>query len=149
MVDHELRAGGIDRHGLLVLRGTEHGTRALHWGSVNMAEADRGDLTQYFETFASHLANALVELRDRLRARQDDEERLPWLTMRPPDELDRQIFEIIDQLGSARTSQIIEQLDDPPPLRTIQRRLQKLCSSGLITKHGSRRNAFYRLTERS
>ncbi len=149
VVDHELRAGSIDKHGLLVLRGTGQGTSALHWGSVNMAEADRGDLTPYFETFANRLADALVELRDRLRARQDDEERLPWLTMRPPDELDRQIFEAVESLGSALARQILDQINDPPPLRTLQRRLHKLCTNGLITKHGGRRDAFYRLTERS
>jgi hypothetical protein len=42
--------------------------------------------------------------------------------VRPPDELDRQVFDIIEKLGSARSQDILKELTDPPPLRTLQRR---------------------------
>jgi hypothetical protein len=67
--------------------------------------------------------------------------------VRPPDELDRQVFEIIERLGSARTRDILDAIDDPPPLRTLQRRLQRLCRDGLIRKNGARKYAYYRLAE--
>jgi phage repressor protein C with HTH and peptisase S24 domain len=34
------------------------------------------------------------------------------------------------------------------PLRTLQRRLQKLVHDGLLVKHGGRKDAFYRVAER-
>jgi len=148
VVLHELRAGSIDRRGLLVLPDSEPGTQALRLDGGIMAKADHlGDLTQYFEHFTIELAQALVVLKNRLDRFQDQEDRLPWLMVSPPDELDRQIFDIIEQLGSARSQDILKELSEPPPLRTLQRRLQRLTKEGLIAKHGSRKFAYYRLAE--
>ena len=44
----------------------------------------------------------------------------------------------------------LEALPDPkPPLRTLQRRLQKLVHEGLLLKHGTRKDAFYQVGERT
>jgi len=150
VVDHELRAGHIDRHGLLVLPDYEFGESALRLGSITTSAADfRCDLTSYFEHFTFDLARTLVEHHRRLESFQDREDRLPWLMVRPPDELDRQIFDIIERFGSARTRDILAELSDPPPPRTLQRRLQRLCRDGLVVKHGARKYAHYRLAERA
>jgi hypothetical protein len=53
----------------------------------------------------------------------------------------------VQRLGSATMKQLLGALHDPPPLRTVQRRLEKLCDKGLLAKHGSRRDAFCRLPE--
>jgi len=150
IIDHELRAGSIDRHGLLVLLDLEFGESALCLGGIITDAADhRGDLTAYFEHFVLDLARVLAEHQKRLESFQDREDRLPWLMVRPPDELDRQIFDIIERFGSTRTQDILGELSDPPPLRTLQRRLQRLCKDGLIVKNGARKYAHYRLAERS
>lgn len=149
VVDHELRAGRIDPHGLLVLMDFEFGESALRLGGIVTAAADdRGELTDYFEHFAFDLARTLVQHQQRLESFQDREDRLPWLMVRPPDELDRQLFDIIERFGSARTQDILGEISDPPPLRTLQRRLQRLCKDGLLVKHGARKYAYYRLSER-
>jgi hypothetical protein len=106
-----------------------------------------GKLDDLFEDHALGLASALGELREKLSSYQDKEERLPWLMVRPPDELDRQIFDIIERLGAARCQQIHEELSDPPPLRTLQRRLQRLAQDGLVSKLGGRKDAYYRIAE--
>lgn len=148
VVDHELRAGGIDPHGLLVLPDSEFGESALHLGLTITSAADyRGELTGYFEHFSFDLGRALAAHNEKLMTFQDSEDRLPWLMVRPPDELDRQVFEIIERRGSARAQEILAGISDPPPLRTLQRRLQRLCKDGLLTKHGARKFAFYRLAE--
>jgi hypothetical protein len=150
VVDHELRAGHVGRHGLLVLPDYEFGESALRLSGITTSAADyRGDLTDYFEHFTFDLARTLVEHHRRLEGFQDDEDRLPWLMVRPPDELDRQIFDVIERLGSARSHDILSKLSDTPPLRTLQRRLQRLCRDGLVVKHGARKYAHYRLAERS
>lgn len=150
IIDHELRAGSIDRHGLLVLPDYEFGESALRLGGIITSAADNsGDLTRYFEHFTLDIARVLVEHHKRLEAFQDREDRLPWLMVRPPDELDRQVFDIIERFGSARTQDIIGELSDPPPLRTLQRRLQRLCKDGLVIKNGARKYAYYRLVERA
>lgn len=148
VVHHELKTGFIDSRGLLVLSDSEFGERAQQLGGIITSKADYlGDLTQYYEHYAFELARALGELRQRLNTFQDKEDRLPWLMARPPDELDRQIFDIIEKLGSARSQEILQELRDPPPLRTLQRRLQRLAKGGLIAKQGSRKFAYYRLAE--
>ena len=144
VIDHELRAGGIDSHGLLVLADSDPGAQALRLDNIIVGRADAdGDLTSFFEHFSMEIARALGELHRRLESFQDREDRLPWLVVRPPDELDRAIFEVIERLCAARSSQIIDALHEPPPLRTLQRRLQRLCREGLLAKHGGRRDAFY------
>jgi len=148
VVLHELTAGAIDPRGLLVLLDSEPDTQVLRLDRGIAVKADHlGDLTRYFEHFAVELARALVHLENQLDKFQDQEDRLPWLMVSPPDELDRQIFDIIEKLGSARSQDILGELSEPPPLRTLQRRLQRLTKEGLIAKHGSRKFAYYRLAE--
>ena len=147
VMDHELRAGQIDTNGWMWLKQSWLDDSAF-LPKVYCFDADQKDLTPYFEHFASTIGTTLFKVYRILCSIQDDEERLPWLSIRPPDALDRQIFDIIESLGSARTSQIIDQIPNHPPLRTLQRRLLKLCKNGLLTKHGSRRDAYYQITQR-
>ncbi len=42
-------------------------------------------------------------------------------------------------------SQLHQALGPEVPLRTLQRRMQKLARRGLLEKHGTRKDAFYRL----
>lgn len=148
IVDHELRAGGIDQDGLFVIGDYDAGREAIRLGDVVSTADSTGNLTGYFEHFTLALAKALGEHHSRLRAVQDNEDRLPWLTVRPPDQLDRQIFDVIERCGSVTGQDLLRQLTDPPPLRTLQRRLQRLGRDGFVTKHGARKFAYYRLTER-
>ena len=150
VVDHELRAGRIDPNGLLVVRADQPGRELMVPDPMPLAEADyEGDLTPVFEFFANGVGMVLEALVRHLGTVQDQEDRLPWMMVRPPDDLDRRVFEIVERLGSARSAQILELLPDPaPPLRTLQRRLQRLVADGLLVKLGARRNAFYRIAER-
>ncbi len=142
---HELRVGGIDNNGWMMLKQRALNHSALRpWNGL--FDPNNTDLTHYFEEFAYAIGDVLSDVYKYLCELQDDAERLPWLTVRPPDELDRQIFDVIESFGKARTQQILGQISDPPPLRTLQRRLQKLCRNGLLTKHGSRRDAYYQIT---
>ena len=148
IVDQELKAGGIDAHGLLILCYGAGDPCPLAQERLYMKPADQqGDLTGLFEYFAGELAGALNRHQKELMALQDTEDRLPWLMVRPPDKLDRQVFEIIERFGAARTREIHSALSDPPPLRTLQRRLKGLCQDGLVVKHGSRKDAYYKLAE--
>lgn len=152
-VAHELRAGGLDPHGLFVLDENEHGrqAQALWNGALPLARHARlhGDLTPMLEHFAHHVALALSELWQRLERHQDQEDRLPWLMLRPPDEIDRLIFEAVEKRGSATSSAILGDLPIPrPPLRTLQRRLKRLVHEGLLAKLGNRKDAFYRVSKR-
>ncbi len=148
VVQHELMAGGIDRHGLLVLQDLEFGFQALRLGGIITSKADYlGNLTDYLEHYAFEMARALAELRENLVRFQDKEDRLPWMMTRPPDALDRQIFDVIETVGQVRSQDILDRLDDPPPLRTLQRRLKRFVQEGLIVKQGSRKFSYYRLPE--
>lgn len=148
VVEHELRAGFVDRHGLLVFGDSEFGESAQCLDGRTTAAADHeGRLTSFFEHYTYDLARALSHLDTRLGNYQDQEDRLPWLMVRPPDELDRQIFEVIEKFGKAHSQDILAALTDPPPLRTLQRRLQRLAKEGLVAKYGSRKFAYYRLAE--
>ena len=67
----------------------------------------------------------------------------------PPDELDARLYEVLERLGHGGSAAIVEALGaDAPPLRTVQRRLQKLVSDGVLTKRGARKNAVYVLADR-
>ena len=150
---HELRAGGLDPHGLFVLDESQHGLEAqeLWKGALPPARSARlqGDLTPVLEHFAHHVALALSGLWQRLERHQDQEDRLPWLMQRPPDEVDRLIFEAVEKRGSATSTVILSDLPAPrPPLRTLQRRLKRLAHEGLLAKLGNRKDAFYRVSER-
>jgi hypothetical protein len=153
VVAHELRAGQLDPHGLFVLDDSAHGreAQALWKGAVYPARAARlaGNLTPVLEHFTHHVALALAELCQRLERHQDKEDRLPWLMQRPPDKVDRLIFEAVEKRGSATSSVILGDLAEPrPPLRTLQRRLKRLVHEGLLAKLGTRKDAFYRVSER-
>lgn len=148
IVDHEFRAGGIDTKGLLLLPETDFGASALRLAGSATASADfHGNLTDYYNHFTFEIARALSDRFRRLAQVQHDEHRLPWQMTRPPDQLDRQVFELIERLGSPRARDILEALSNPPPLRTLQRRLQNLCKDGLVVKEGERKFAYYRLAD--
>ena len=150
VIDHELRASRIDPHGLLVLPESPRGEAALSLRRDVVRKADDdGDLTEVIEHFAHHVGLALSDLRQQLERYHDKEDRLPWLMVRPPDELDRRIFEAVERSGSLTSPGILAALPEPrPPLRTLQRRLQRLVHDGLLVKHGARKDAYYRIAER-
>lgn len=149
-INHELRAGRFDPYGLLVLAENPRGQEALSLRrDVVRAADDTGELTDLFNHFVHQVALAIGDLRGRLDRYHDREERLPWLMVRPPDELDRHIFEAIERSGSLTSPKILAALPEPrPPLRTLQRRLQRLVHDGLLVKHGARKDAYYRVAER-
>jgi len=148
VIDQELCAGFIDAHGLLVLADSSAGETLMTDGrSGDVRPVIDGKLNGLFEKHTLGVARALDELHDTLLSYQDKEECLPWLMVRPPDELDRQIYDIIERLGAARSKQIHAELNDPPPLRTLQRRLQRLAQDGLVSKQGGRKDAYYRIAE--
>jgi hypothetical protein len=150
-VAHELRAGGFDHSGLFVLSEYQHGRKALALGGgMHLASKARGsgDLTPMLEFFCSQSALALMAHARQLDRVRDSEDRVPWLVVAPPDQMDRRILEAVEKRGSARSPVILEALVDPkPPLRTLQRRLQKLVHDGLLVKHGTRKDAFYQVGE--
>lgn len=152
VIAHELRAGRIDWNGLFIITEYEPGREALALRrGINVATKAlvSGDVTGVLEHFTYHVGLALAESAARLRRHQDTEDRLPWLMVRPPDEMDRLIFEAVEKHGSATSPTILVALAEPrPPLRTLQRRLQKLVHDGLLVKHGGRKDAFYRVAER-
>ena len=148
VVDHELQTR-LDPKGLLVLRNRKLGGMALGPSAPGFAHAQTtGDLTCYFEFFASAVGDGMSDIARDLEGRQEAEQQRPWTTVRAPDQLDRQIFDAVQRLGSSTIQQLLGAFHDPPPLRTVQRRLKNLCDKGLLAKHGSRRDAFYRLPER-
>jgi hypothetical protein len=152
-VAHELRSGGFDHHGLFVLSVHEHGREALTFGGAMGLSAKArvtGDLTPMLEFFAYEVGIALLSHERKLEGVRDTEDRLPWRVVAPPDEMDRRILEAVEKRGSATSPVILEALPDPkPPLRTLQRRLQKLAHDGLLVKHGTRKDAFYQVGERT
>jgi len=152
VVAHELRAGDLDPHGLFVVTLYEHGREALalHRGlNVATKAVVSGDLTGVLDHFPHYVSLALAHCAAALQRHQDTEDRLPWMMLRPPDEMDRLIFEAVEKHGSATSPTVLAALPEPrPPLRTLQRRLQKLVHDGLLVKHGGRKDAFYRITER-
>jgi hypothetical protein len=80
---------------------------------------------------------------------RDNEEHLPWKVVAPPDALDAHLYEVVERLGQAGSAAIVAGLGkNAPPLRTVQRRLQKLVSDGVLAKRGARKNAVYTLAGR-
>ena len=150
ILHHELRAGRVDPHGLLMLtNATDARQTLLDTPAFSTADADAGELTGYFERFTSALEDVLLERLDELGRVQNNEAHLPWKVVAPPDALDARIFEAVEKLGQAGSAAIIETLGrEAPPLRTIQRRLQKLVTDGVLAKRGARKNAVYTLAGR-
>jgi hypothetical protein len=152
VVAHELRAGDLDPHGLFVVTLYGHGREALalrQGGNVATKAVFSGDLTGVLEHFLHHVSLALADCAAHLQRHQDNDDRLPWMMLRPPDEMDRLIFEAVEKHGSATSPTVLAVLPEPrPPLRTLQRRLHKLVHGGLLVKHGGRKDAFYRVAER-
>ena len=147
LIRHELFVGGLDPEGLLVLSGESAAEQALlDVSSRRMLDADGGDLTGYFEVFASDLAKVVGERLRELGRVRDNEEHLPWRVVAPPDELDARLYEVVERLGQGGSAAIVTALGEPsPPLRTVQRRLQKLVADGTFAKRGARKNAVYSL----
>jgi hypothetical protein len=147
---HELRVGRVDESGLLMLTEASEAQRELLTTPATFrTTADEGDLTAYFERFAFALWRVLDERLRELGRVQDDEAHLPWKVVAPPDALDARVYEVVERLGQAGSAAIVEGLgQSAPPLRTVQRRLQKLVSDGVLSKRGARKNAIYTLAGR-
>jgi hypothetical protein len=145
VLHHEFRVADVDPYGLLMLTeesAAQH--QLLSTPAPVMGDADDGDLTQYFERFTHALWLVLDERLRQLGRAQADEANLPWELLAPPDALDARIFEVVEQLGHATSTVIRQRMGSKaPPLRTIQRRLQKLVRDGALGKRGARKNASY------
>ena len=150
LLHHELRVGGIDANGLLMLtEATVAQHELLNIPACQTEGAEEDDLTKYFEEFAFALLTVLWELLEQLGRVQNNETHLPWRVVAPPDELDARLYEVIERLGQAGSAAILEALGAAaPPLRTVQRRLQKLAGDGVVSKRGGRRNAVYSVADR-
>lgn len=150
-IDHELYTAGLNP--LLLYVPTEFSECAAFFRIANGVQEEtipaheEGDLTPLFEGFARVVALSMDQLKDRLDRVRDKEDKLPWLVMQPPDDIDRQIFTIVEKRGSVRSQQILSDMKNPPPLRTLQRHLKHLVAAGLIAKVGSRKHAFYRMPD--
>jgi len=151
VLHHELRIGNVDPHGLLMLtEATVAQHELLTTPAHRMVTADAGDLTGYFESFAWSLALVLDELLEQLGPVQHNEGFLPWRVAAPADELDARLYDVLDRLNQAGSAAIGAALGaDAPPLRTLQRRLQKLVAEGVLAKRGARKNAVYVLADRA
>ena len=147
VLHHELRVGGVDADGLLILTEATEAQRDLMTTPLSaVADADDGDLTKYFERFAWSLSVVLGERLRELGRAQDDEEHLPWKIVTPPDALDARLYETVEKLGQVGSAAILSVLGtEAPPLRTVQRRLQKLVRDAVLRKRGGRKNAIYTL----
>lgn len=150
VLHHELRAGRVDANGLLMLtEATVAQHELLDTARINLLETDEGDLTKYFELFTSALLRVLWERLEALGRVRDNEEHLPWKVVAPPDALDAHLYEVVERLGQAGSAAIVAGLGkNAPPLRTVQRRLQKLVSDGVLAKRGAKKNAVYTLAGR-
>ena len=150
VLHHELRVGRVDESGLLMLTEASEAQRELLTTPASFRTADdEGDLTAYFERFAFALWRVLDERLRELGRVQDNEAHLPWKVVAPPDALDARVYEVVERLGQAGSAAIVEGLgQSAPPLRTVQRRLQKLVSDGVLSKRGARKNAIYTLAGR-
>ena len=151
LLHHSLRVGNVDANGLLMLsEDTEAQRELLHTPSHRMRHADDGDLTSYFEAFSRALLRVLWERLEELGRVRENESHLPWKVVAPPDELDARLYEVVERLGQAGSTAIVEMLGSKkPPLRTVQRRLQKLVNDGVLAKHGGRKNAVYTVPGRT
>ncbi len=148
VVDHELR-GRANLSPLFVLGAGKAGKRLLCLSPVVHHSARCGDLTGLFSYFVSEFAQSLQACETALRVRLGEQDQVPWVVLKLPDELDREIFKVIELVGIARCRDLREQLADPPPIRTLQRRLQRLTQVGLIVKRGSRKDACYVVADHS
>jgi hypothetical protein len=150
VLHHEFRVGDIDASGLLMLtEATVAQRELLTTPSDRMVTADEGDLTSYFEEFSWSLSLVLGERLEQLGRVQSNEAFLPWKVVAPSDELDAQLYDVLERLGKAGSAAILKALgSDAPPLRTVQRRLQKLVGDGVFAKRGARKNAVYALADR-
>lgn len=142
---HELIAGGLDpSHGLVFPYGLEH--NPLYYERFRRAHdvevmLDTGDATALVTTFAAALRRALADQHQRvLRKVLGHQRQIATL-----DALDREIVGVLETLGPASSRELAGAMESPPPLRTLQRRLQNLVGQGLVHKTGSRKGARYLL----
>lgn len=147
VLHHELRVGRVDPNGVLMLtEATVAQHELLSTPASRMVRADQGDLTKYFEEFTWSLSLVLEEVCERLGLIHGNERFLPWKVAAPTDNLDVKLHDAVERLGKAGSAAIVEALGEgAPPLRTVQRRLARLVSDGVLVKRGARKNAIYSL----
>ncbi len=145
LLRHEFRVARIDVHALLALTDVFELLRELVDGrDARAAHEGVVDFTEYFEAFAGTLGALLENLLAELGRVRSNESRLPWAVPAPADELDARLYAVVERLGRASSAAIMEALGpDAPPLRTVQRRLQKLVGDHVLTRYGARKNAVY------
>lgn len=143
VVVHERRVGDIDHYGLLSLTTATDAQADLQRAPMRGgAIASTGDFTKYFENFTAALARVMRERVAFLGRITDNADYLPWQVTAPPDALEARVFEVIERLGAAGSAPIIAGLGTGvPPMRTLQRRLQKMVRERTIVKHGARKTA--------
>lgn len=140
---HEFRVGEVDPHGLLSLSCATDAQRDLQASAFEWPD-DTGDFTEMFERFVSALFFVMHERVAQLGRITDNTAYLPWQVVAPPDALEARMFEVVERLGTARSAAIVESLGaNAPPMRTVQRRLQKMVRERTIVKHGARKTATY------
>jgi len=140
---HELCVGDVDSHGLLSLCCATDAQRDLQ-ASAFAGHDDSGDFTEMFERFVSALGRVMQERVAQLGRITDNAAYLPWQVVAPPDEVEARMFGVVERLGTAGSTAIAAGLgDNAPPMRTVQRRLQKMVRERTLVKHGARKTATY------
>jgi Fic family protein len=108
---------------------------------------DTGDVTAPLEEFASDFARSQTESLRHMSRFASELHHLPPAVLSTPDEIDQALFDAVRTLGHPTTRELLGILPSPPPLRTVQRRLQGLVKRGLLEKTGARKDARYRFAE--
>jgi hypothetical protein len=142
---HEFCVGRVDPYGLLSLSCATEAQRNLQGSAFDGQAMDStGDFTTMFEKFVSALDLVLRERVEQLGRITDNAAYLPWQVVAPPDELEARMFDVVQRLGTAGSTAIVAALgSDVPPMRTVQRRLQKMVRERTIVKNGARKMATY------
>ncbi len=142
---HEFCVGRVDPYGLLSLSCATEAQRNLQGSAFDGQAMDStGDFTTMFEKFVSALDLVLRERVEQLGRITDNGAYLPWQVVAPPDELEARMFDVVQRLGTACSTAIVAALgSDVPPMRTVQRRLQKMVRERTIVKNGARKMATY------
>lgn len=149
VVYHELVVGGLDPSQSFAFAPRSVG---LHYdAAVNeyrlQEVLDSGDLTAHLENFTGDFAHAQSDRIRHMSRFASELRHLPQGALSAPDELDHTLFDAVRTLGQPTTREILDTIASPPPLRTVQRRLQGLVKRGLLEKIGARKDARYRIAE--